>query len=174
MKKSLVWLFLAVEELRTEGLLSLSAGVKAQNYTLFQSVGIQISLFPVAEYVSLYSLRSSEALFTGLRSQRGKIGQKTQCSLDRVFPCRMKTGEERGKVAKQEQGKKRDDGFRETAWKDSHVGMRNLNGNEKNPKRCVLIIKSKTKQNCQNSLNCRMTGALRSLKPLTDFYEAPV
>lgn len=41
------------EELRTEGLLSLSAGVKTQNYTLFQSVGIQISLFPVAEYVSL-------------------------------------------------------------------------------------------------------------------------
>lgn len=61
------------EKLRTEGLLSRSAGAKTQNYTSFPSVAMQMSLFSVVEYV-LLSLRSAFlwSLFTGLCSRRGK------------------------------------------------------------------------------------------------------
>lgn len=58
--------------------------------------------------VSLSSLRSSEACFLACVAKGENRSEASQCSLDWVFPRKMKTGEEREKVGKQEQGKKRE------------------------------------------------------------------
>lgn len=122
--------------------------------------------------VSLSSLRSSEACFLACVAKGENRSEASQCSLDRVFPRKMKTGEEREKVPKQEQGKKESGWFLRN-WMERHSWT-----NEKSEwkwEECKnMCADNKERNNCQNSLNCRVTGALRSLRPLTDFYEAPV